>query len=119
MSRSVETLNNGDEIVNNQPCGTAFSSSLTISSDTETARRRLLFSRYRGWSTLDEFKSDGERSLSNNPKITRRVSGYLRELVNYNNAVKVHNKSIFALYLKLSSRKVRLYQCSVIELWWI
>lgn len=87
MSRSVENLNkvnDSHEAKNNGKKDLLVASSLTINSDSETARRRILFARYRGWSTLDEIvKSE---SVSDVPRI-KKVSGYLKELVWYSSKV--------------------------------
>ena len=111
MSRSVENLNRDSsscfderdkESGAKEPRPSlASGSSLTISSDTDVARRRFIFVRNRGWSTITSLPQstiDGLKISRQSPEgnssdtVTevvkkKKVSGYLRELVSYTSKV--------------------------------
>ena len=106
MSRSVENLNRNSSSFDERDKESgakeprpslASGSSLTISSDTDVARRRFIFVRNRGWSTITSLPQstiDGLKISRQSPEgnssdtVTevvkkKKVSGYFRELVSY------------------------------------
>ena len=108
MSRSVEHLNNDEKIKGSgvkEPLPSLASSSLTINSDSETGvtRRRFLFVKNRAFSTIETLVrhneegsssigggSDGDRSsVTEPPKLGKKVSGYFKDLVSNVAVVKV------------------------------
>jgi hypothetical protein len=101
MSRSVENLNKcfdheKTEAIEELRAFLDASSCLAISgSDTETTLHKRIFARKfrRGWSTLEgsskglnEGASSDRSSVADVPRI-KKVSGYLKELVNYSSKV--------------------------------